>query len=510
MSQSSPDSFSFQPFSCYDKLRSDAKRHANGSDCRPLKHARAEKSRRHSEAQTMNYDESIRYFQNIPPFIPRKTAPGEELFNLDNIKMLTERLGHPEKKLRFIHVAGTNGKGSTCAFLRTILTAAHYRTGLFTSPELEDFREQITVDGEMIPKEDLAELMTYVRAASEELQRQGLGKPSAFEQLTALAFLYFVKKDCQLAVLETGLGGRLDATNVIPAPLISVITSISLEHTEMLGNTIEKIAREKAGIIKTGSSAVLLYPQKPEALRVFEDAAADKNVPLHIAAVPMENEPLHEITHSLDGQTFTLPDFDGFCFGEPISIRLLGPYQVNNAAAAADTAVLLGKCGFPVSGSAIRRGLLQTVWPGRFELLRRNPCFIVDASHNPEGAASLSDGLRCLFPDRKIVFICGVLADKDFDAMFSSVMPLAKHFFTVTPNSPRALPAEALAAHLQSKGCCAESCTDIADAYEKALEILPENGVLCAFGSFYFVGILRKLAVRGRRSSLKHPCPDQT
>ena len=426
----------------------------------------------------MNYQETLEYFSALPPFIPRKTAPGEDLFNLDSIRALLARLGNPERRLRFVHIAGTNGKGSTCAFLQQILTSGGCRTGRFTSPALVRPTEQITVDAHEIDRESFAALATRIRSASEEMARRGESSPSGFEMLTALAFLYFLQEKCGLVVLETGLGGRLDATNVIPAPLLAVITQVSLEHTEVLGDTLAEIAREKAGIFKSGSEA-LLYPQEAEAAAVFAERARALCIPLHHAALP-ENI----ASFDLAGQTFTLQ-------GTAFCTRLLAPCQAKNAALAVQAARLLCRHGFALTEDVIAKGLLLASWPGRFELLRQNPCVIVDGSHNPAGALSLREGLLQYFPQKKIHFIAGVLADKRFEQVMEPLLPLAECFYTIKPASPRALEAERLAAYLRSRGCAARSCTSPEDALKKALDTASENDVICAFGSLYSVGQIR-------------------
>ena len=489
----------------------------------------------------MNYEETISYLRSLPPFIPRQLAPGEELFNLDNIRILLRRLGNPAKKLRFVHVAGSNGKGSVCAFLTQILTESGYAAGLFTSPAVMRPTEQIRIGTEEISREDYARFFTIVRRESEEMQKAAEGSPSEFEMLTAAAFLYFQERKCDIIVLEAGLGGRLDSTNIIPSPLLAVFTPVSLEHTGMLGDTLEKIAKEKAGIIKPGC-AVLLGKQEEEARAVFEKAAYASDAPLYSAAQVKQTAGTfsgQEITltappvpaasaseqffseissyaastalHSDFAASFAAhePASNGVSSafdmdsqierlyrelsGKPLRLRLAAPCQADNAAAAISAAMLLSAMGYGrICADSIADGLRNTSWPGRFEVIHENPFIIVDGSHNPAGARTLAEGLKQLFPDKKITFIAGILRDKNYPDVFRELTPLAHCFMTVTPPSPRAFPAEDLALYLRENGCPADSFDTVDAAVSAALKKSGADDVICAFGSLYLVSAYKR------------------
>ena len=411
----------------------------------------------------MTYEEAAAYFAGIPPFVPRKVKPGEELFNLDLIRVLLMRLGNPEKKIAAVHITGTNGKGSTSAFLTQMLTEGGYKTGLYTSPAMTRITERIRIGLTEIPEAAFAAYAERVRAEAEKMAAAGEGSPSEFEQVTALAFLYFAEEACDIAVIEAGLGGRLDATNVIPAPLLAIFTPVSFDHMEVLGDTLALIAAEKAGIIKPGTGAVLSAPQEEEVLQVLKGRASEMGVPFYAAGVP-------------DG---TLRD-----------VPFAGSYQRDNASLAAAAVRLLAD-RFPVSEAAVRRGAETMRWPGRYELLRTDPCVIADGAHNAAGVRTLMESLSGQYPGKRFIFITGVLADKQVDEMLDAAAPYAKMFFTVTPDSVRALPAEALCERLRERGLKAEACESAAAAVRRALDAADVSDVICAFGSFYFIGKVR-------------------
>ena len=419
----------------------------------------------------------------------------ESRLGLDRVRDLLDRLGRPQDKLRFVHVAGTNGKGSTCAYLASILQAAGLRTGLFTSPYLITFEERIRVDGANITLDELTETTLLVKEQAEAMPDH----PTEFELMTAVALTHFARCACDIVVLEVGLGGRLDSTNVIAAPDVAVIARIGLDHTKLLGTTLGAITGEKAGIIKPGSR-VVTWPQEPEALAAVEAAAASCGDPL------------------------TMPDFarlqvsdvewdapDGptrpFSYGRHARLRtkLLGTYQPANASLAIEAAEALCACGWSISDEAIASGIAAAAWPGRFEIVQAGeaaPAIVVDGGHNPQGAQALADSLRDVFPGRKPVFIIGVLEDKDYPAMLETVLPLGSAFVTVTPDNPRALPAANLARAVRWTGqdmlgcsaCVSPSVArDMADALAKARELAGPQGLICAFGSLYSVGALKEL-----------------
>lgn len=375
---------------------------------------------------------------------------------LERIRRLLGRLGDPQKELKFVHIAGSNGKGSTAAMIASVLTAAGLKTGLYTSPHLWRFHERFRVDGVPISDGDLAEIAALVLDQAED--------ETEFELMTAIGMLHFFRSRCDIVVLEVGLGGRLDSTNVIPAPEAAVITNIGLEHTEILGDTLEKIAAEKAGIIKPGSSCVL-YHQEQEVERVVERVCRERDVSLTVAEK----------------------------LAEPCRISLLGEYQVRNAAVVLETANVLRERGWDIPETAVIQGLAEARWPGRLELVRRSPDVILDGGHNPQCMEALAKSLRQLYPEKKLIFLTGVLADKDYPAMLGEILPLAKEFYTITPDSERALSAPDLSAWLESRGGRAAPCGSIREGVDRALAAAGPEDVVCACGSLYMIGEVRHL-----------------
>lgn len=386
-------------------------------------------------------------------------------------------LGEPQKKLKFVHVAGTNGKGSTAAMLAAVLQSAGHRTGLYTSPHLIRFHERMRVNGEEIDDASLITLTNTVRAAAERMSET----PTGFEIMTAIAMLYFAAQQCDIVVLEVGLGGRMDSTNVIPAPEVCVVTNIGLEHTAILGDTLEKIAGEKCGIIKRGAHAVL-FGQTAGVEAVARAKCAQEGVPLTVT----EQAALTRLSSSLDGQVF--------CYrgAGPFHLRLLGEYQLLNALTVIDVCRALRARGWAVPDEAIDRGLSAARWPGRLELLRRSPDFIVDGAHNPQCADALMDSLETLYRGKKLIFLTGVLADKDWQQMLRRALPLAKAFVVLTPPSARALDENELAAWLTAQGCTAVPARDTADGVARALAMAGADDAICSWGSLYFTGEVRQ------------------
>lgn len=386
-------------------------------------------------------------------------------------------LGDPQKKLKFVHIAGTNGKGSTAAMLASVLQSAGYRTGLYTSPHLLRFHERMRVNGEEIDDASLITLTNTVRAAAERMSET----PTGFEIMTAIAMLYFAAQKCDIVVLEVGLGGRMDSTNVIPAPEVCVVTNIGLEHTAILGDTVEKIAGEKCGIIKRGAHAVL-FGQTAGVESVARAKCAQEGVPLTVT----DQTALVRISSSLDGQDF--------CYrgAGPFHLRLLGEYQLLNALTVIDVCRALRERGWAVPDESIDRGLSNARWPGRLELLRRCPDFIVDGAHNPQCADALMDSLETLYRGKKIIFLTGVLADKDWQQMLRRALPLAKAFVVITPPSARALDENELAAWLTAQGIAAIPAADTDDGVARALAMADADDAICSWGSLYFTGEVRR------------------
>ena len=418
----------------------------------------------------MTGEEAIAYIEHIP-------WQGVRL-GLERTQELLERLGSPEKELRFVHIAGTNGKGSTAAMLAAVLQSAGYRTGLYISPFLQVFNERMSVNGAMISGEELGKITEQVRHVAEAME----DRPTEFELMTAIAFLYFRQQRCDIVVLEVGMGGRLDSTNVIGPPEAAVICNIGLDHVKELGGTVEQIAFEKAGIIKPGCEAVLYQPEKDSVAQVVRAACRERNAGLHEA----DFSQLRLLENSIEGQRFSYRDWEDLC------LCLLGAHQLKNAAVALETVSVLRGRGWKISDEAVRQGLSEARWPGRFEVLRADgPIFLADGGHNRQCAEAVAVALKEYFPGKNIYFIMGVLADKDYASMLAVLAPLGGRFYTVTPDSPRALSAAALARELSVYGKPTDVCQSVAEAVAKALRSAGRDDVVCSVGSLYMTGEIR-------------------
>ena len=417
----------------------------------------------------MTGKEAIEYIEN---YTWSKTRLG-----LDRTRELLRAVSDPQKQLKFVHVAGSNGKGSTCAMLDSILRAAGYRTGLYTSPYIQDFCERMQVNGQNIPGEDLARITEQIRAFADRMEDH----PSQFELVTAIAMQYFLEQRCDIVVLEVGMGGELDSTNVIDCPEAAVITNIGLEHTEYLGDTLEKIAAAKGGIIKPGCTAVC-YDSAPEVMSALEQICKRQNADYRIARA----DDLRELSHSLEGQRFTWKR-------KEYAIPLLGPHQLRNAGTSLETVAALRDKGWSIPEAAVEAGLRTVRWPARFEVLRKEPLFIVDGGHNPQCTEALCRNLEEYLPGQKLTFLAGVLADKDYRQMLDLIAPFAEQFICVTPDSPRALPAQDFAAEVQQRGIPAHACESIEAGVQEALKTGEDT---VAFGSLYMAGHVRTVFPR--------------
>lgn len=403
---------------------------------------------------------------------------------LERTHRLMDLLGHPERSFVSVHVAGTNGKGSTCACLAAICHAARLKTGLFTSPYIHRFEERIRIDGVDISSDELRSCTLDAKAAAEAVERELGEHPTEFELMFAVAALHFARCACDICIIEVGLGGRLDATNVI-LPTLSIITRIGVDHAAILGDALEQIAREKAGIVKPGVPCVTCE-QKPEALHEIERACASQGSPLTV--IPSKDVTDAHLTPELtrvfrfQGQAFTTP--------------LLGAYQPENAALAIMGARMLRSQGWDISESSIHRGIVEAAWPGRFEVLRDHPLIIVDGAHNADGSLALAASLDELEEARPIserIYVIGVLKDKDVRSIISPHLPRAMTCFLYAPPNPRALPAEELAA-LTSKlspNTDAHSCASPAEAMEQALKKATPESAIIAFGSLYSIADIK-------------------
>ena len=409
-------------------------------------------------------------------------APG-----LARMQNLCDHLGNPEKELQCIHIAGTNGKGSLAAMTSSILAAAGYKTGLTISPYVVDFRERFQIDGEMIPPRTLANLTEKVLDAIDAIEAEGGEKPVEFEAVTALAFLWFAREKCDLVVLETGLGGRCDATNVVPHKLVAAITKIGYDHMEVLGDTLDKIAAEKAGIIKEGT-VVVNYPDQPaEAMGPILTAAAEA----HTSIITPDKD---DLTLLRGKRLENRIDYGGY----RAALGLPGTHQANHAAMAVEIALVLWReFGYDISDDAILQGLADARMPARIEVLRRHPLLLLDGCHNPDGAKMLAATLTRADFEENLVGVLGVLADKDYKDMLSDLAPCFAKIYTVTPNCPRALSAEELQKEARFH-TDAEAADSVADAIRKAVDYADENNlagvVVC--GSLYLAAEARPLLLK--------------
>lgn len=417
----------------------------------------------------MSYNEAMEYIHQV-------TWRGSK-FGLERTNELLERIGNPHKKLKFVHVAGTNGKGSTCAMIAKTLTLAGYNTGLCISPFINDFNERMQMNGLPISNNLLAEITSYIKPHAEAMA----DPPTEFELITVIAIEYFLRSKADIVVFEVGMGGELDSTNVIDTPELAIITNIGFDHMRELGSTIQQIASAKAGIIKSGGD-VLIYDQNPEADEVFAASCLAKGARLHIT----DHNRVSSVVAALDALTFDCKPYGTFRCG------LVGTYQTKNAAVSITAIELLQQKGWKISEQNLKDGLLSVRWPARFELLHRNPIFIADGGHNTQGIAAVANSLKEHFPNQPITFLMGVMADKDIPQMLDQLVPLAKAFVTVTPDNPRALNADVLAAMLQERGLDAVSCGSVDDGVARAIELAGDNGIVCALGSLYLLGDVRK------------------
>ncbi len=460
----------------------------------------------------MTYEEALTYIHSV---IWRGKRIG-----LGRITELLRRMGNPEKKLRFVHVAGTNGKGSTCEMTASVLQAAGYRTGLFTSPFIHFFNERIQINGMPIPDADLIALTGEIREIASGME----DKPTEFELICALGMAYFYRSRCDIVVLEVGLGGEMDSTNIIDTPEAAVICALGFDHMKELGSTMEEIARAKAGIIKK-NSRVVFYGENDTAQTVIEKKVRETESTLVIP----DYRKLREGERSLAGQTFSYGRY------ENLHIRLLGAYQLRNAAVVIETVEILRSRGFAISDEALREGLANARWPGRFELVREKPAVIVDGSHNPQGMRATVNSLREYFPKGGVVFLVGVLADKDAAGMMRELTgyergdeaegaggaqapaqesaiqesaaqesatqesgekarELASCYITVTPPSMRAMEAADLAELLRPMtDRPVTAAASLKEGCAMALSAAGADGAVCAMGSLYMVDELEKL-----------------
>lgn len=413
----------------------------------------------------MRLEEALAYIHKVDW---RGSVPG-----LSRIDELLGRLGHPERDMKYVHITGTNGKGSTCAMLASVLRSAGYKTGLYTSPYIFRFNERMQINGMPISDGALCALVEEIQPLADSME----DVPTEFELVTAIGLTWFSREKCDIVVCEVGMGGEFDATNVIPPPEVAVFTNIGLDHTAVLGRTVEKIAATKAGIIKPGCNAVL-YPSTPSVQAVIEGRCREQHVPLE--AVRFSG--MQCVSDDLDGQVFDLPPRKG------LRLPLLGGHQLRNAATALTAADVLRQRGWHIPEDAVRQGLAAVTWPGRFQVVRRHPTVILDGGHNPQCMEALAGAIREYLPGQSVTVLTGVLGDKDFAQMYDHIAPLAARFIAITPDNPRALPAPQLAAYLNRYGKPVTVCRTIPDGVAQLLAQTPPDGAAVCCGSLYLLG----------------------
>ena len=427
----------------------------------------------------MDYKESLKYIEETHKFGIR--------LGLDNMSKLLELLGNPQDKLNVIHVAGTNGKGSTCSFISSILKECGYKVGLYTSPYLETFTERIRINGENIPEEDVARIVTLIREKIEQMVSEGYSYPTEFEIVTSMAFYYYCEQEVDFVALEVGLGGRYDATNIIKKSDVSVITSISLDHVGILGDTVAKIAYEKGGIIKENGVAVV-YDQSDEAKDVIKDICKEKNakyIEVKFDDIKVKQSDINSQVYdcSIMGQRY-----------EDLEIQLIGDHQINNSMLALSTIEVLKELkNLNLNEEDIRKGQLNTRWPGRIEKIMDKPTFIIDGAHNEDGARSLAKAIEKNFNGKKATLLIGMLEDKDIDGVLEILMPYFNKVITTTPDNDRAINCETLKEKISKYVDDVVAISNIEDAVNYTLRNAKEDDVIISAGSLYMIGTVRTI-----------------
>ena len=430
----------------------------------------------------MNYQEARAFLDEV--------GKSGSVLGLEGMKELLRRLDNPQDKLKFIHISGTNGKGSELAFLSEILTKSGYRTGRYISPTLYSYRERIQVDKEMIDRDSLAKLTTKVKEAIDGMLFDGLQSPTVllFDGLLCDEVLFdrrvfdllkFLEKQCDIVVLETGLGGTLDATNVVTTTVLEVIASIGMDHMMFLGNTLGEIAKNKAGIIKPGT-LVVSAKQEPEAEEVVKKVSEEKHATLSI----VNPEEIKDVHYGYETQRFSYKNW------KDIEISLAGTYQIKNAALALEAVETLRSLGYQLSEETVRKGMKEATWRGRFSVIHKAPVVVIDGAHNPAAATVLKESLETYFKGKNLYYIFGVFADKDYEKVIELTAPLAKQIVTVqTPNNPRALPAEELKKAVEKVNPNVKAAKSVAEAVEEVKAMTTKDDVVIVFGSLSFLSL---------------------
>jgi dihydrofolate synthase / folylpolyglutamate synthase len=431
-----------------------------------------------AEVSQLDYKAAIDYILSFADY--ERVSRSSVIFDTSRIEALLERLGRPHLAAESVHIAGTKGKGSTAAMIASVLTTSGYRTGLYTSPHLHSFTERIMIDGEPIPEAGFAALVQRLKPEFDAFNRLGVhGELTTFEILTALAFVHFKESKADFQVLETGLGGRLDATNVVQ-PRVCAITSISLDHTEVLGSTLAEIAAEKAGIIKPGC-VVVSAPQRYEVREVVSSACRQRGARL----VEVGRDIVWSVTERTDsGQSFRL---DGLEASYDLTIPLLGEHQVDNAAVAVGVAEMLAGLGVRISAESMAIGLSRVSWPGRLQVLQRDPLLVVDGAHNADSTRRLAKALPEYFRFAKVILVIGTSRDKDISGMVDGLLPLSTNVIVTRSRNPRAADVSALAAEFSRKGVKAKKAETVGLAVETALSQASRGDLVCTTGSLFVV-----------------------
>ncbi len=439
------------------------------------------------KVQEMTYKEAMEYIE--------QAGQAGIVLGLDSIRELCGRLGDPQKQLRFVHVAGTNGKGSVSAYLASVLRCGGYRVGRYISPTIFEYRERIQVNDGLITKTAVCRLMERIKEVCDGMTAQGLSRPTPFEIETAMGFLYFQEKKCDIVVLETGMGGLTDATNIVENTLAAVLTSVSMDHMKFLGDTLPAIAAQKAGILKKGCSAVVLR-QSEEVMEVIRGKAAELCCPLSEA----DPEKAANVRYGLEKQSFD------YCGMKKLEISLAGQYQIGNAVLALEVLRVLAGRGFPVEEEKLRRGMAEARWPGRFTVIGRKPWFVVDGAHNEDGAENLARSVEYYFKGKRILYIMGVFADKEYEKIIARTHRLADQIITVaSPGSPRALPAYELAREVAKVHPKVTAADSLEEAVEMSLLLAGKDDVVIAFGSLSFLGRLMEIVAKGQGREVRLP-----
>ncbi len=419
----------------------------------------------------MKYQEAMEYIDSCASY---GIVPG-----LDSIAELLERLGNPQKDLKFIHIAGTNGKGSTLGFISTILTENGYKVGRYVSPTIFEYRERFQIQGKPVSKAEVGRLMGMVAVHADAMEKEGYVHPTPFEIETAMAFVLFAEKVCDFVVLETGMGGTLDATNVIENTLVSVITSISKDHMGYLGGTIEEIASHKAGIIKK-NAIVVSASQEENVKKVLESAAKEKQA--FKIVFPDEKE-IKNVKYGLQKTVFSYKDMKN------LEISLLGTYQVKNAILAWEVIHCLKEMGYAIKEDKIRKAFLETRWPARFQIIDSKPMFLVDGAHNAAAAMELRKSIQFYFTNKRIIYIIGVFRDKEYEQVIEQTCDLAEHVITVAKKgSNRALPTLELAQAVAKVNPMVTASDSVEEAVELSYLLADKNTIIIAFGSLAYLG----------------------